>query len=120
MREGRLSGRLLRLGIAIVVLVRALGARGEESSDQRTREPESAPAGKRASASLARARTGIAGLVSGVFLLAAGAALGGAYAAWGEDGTADAAAVVESSSSGDYTTTDATADTTTAEIPTTS
>ena len=114
MREGRLPGRLLRLGIAIVVLVRALGARDEESTDQGTREPESAPARKRASAPLARARTGIAGLVSGVFLLAAGASLGGAYAAWGEDGTVDAAAVADSSSLADYTTTDATADTTTA------
>jgi hypothetical protein len=138
MREGRLPGRLLRLGIAIVVLVRALGARDEESTDQGRRELESAPAGKRASAPLARARTGIAGLVSGIFLLAAGASLGGAYAAWGEDGMADAAAVADSSSSADYTTTDATADTptaattepapvvdpvpetTTAEIPTTS
>jgi hypothetical protein len=114
MREGRLPGRLLRLGIAIVVLVRALGARDEERMDQGTREPESARAGKRASAPLARARAGIAGLVSGVFLLAAGASLGGAYAAWGEDGTVDAAAVAESSSSAEYTTTDATADTTTA------
>jgi hypothetical protein len=138
MREGRLPGRLLRLGIAIVVLIRALGARPEESTDQGTRKPESAPAGKRASAPLARARTGIAGLVSGIFLLAAGASLGGAYAAWGEDGMADGAAVAESSSSADETTTDATADTTpavttepapvvdpvpettTAEIPTTS
>jgi hypothetical protein len=114
MREGRLPGRLLRLGIAIVVLVRALGARDEESTDQGRRELESAPAGKRASAPLARARTGIAGLVSGIFLLAAGASLGGAYAAWGEDGMADAAAVADSSSSADYTTTDATAGTTTA------
>jgi hypothetical protein len=114
MREGRLPGRLLRLGIAIVVLVRALGARDEESTDHGRRELESAPAGKRASAPLARVRTGIAGLVSGIFLLAAGASLGGAYAAWGEDGMADAAAVADSSSSADYTTTDATADTTTA------
>jgi hypothetical protein len=114
MREGRLPGRLLRLGIAIVVLVRALGARDEEGTDQGGREPESASARKRPSAPLARARTGIAGLVSGVFLLAAGASLGGAYAAWGEDGVADAAAVADSSSSADYTTTDATADTTTA------
>ena len=114
MREGRLSGRLLRLGIAIVVLVRALGARGEESSDQRTREPESAPARKRASAPLARARTGIASLFAGVLLLAAGASLGGAYAAWGEDALTDAGAVAGSSSSTDDTTTDATADTTTA------
>jgi hypothetical protein len=113
MREGRLPGRLLRLGIAIVVLVRALGARDAESTDQGTREPVSAPVGKRASAPLARARTGIASLVSGIFLLAAGASLGGAYAAWGEDGTADAGAVAESSSSADYTT-NATADTTTA------
>jgi hypothetical protein len=114
MREGRLPGRLLRLGIAIVVLVRALGARDEESTDQGTREPESAPARKRASAPLARARTGIASLFAGVLLLAAGASLGGAYAAWGEDALTDAGAVAGSSSSTDDTTTDATADTTTA------
>ena len=114
MREGRLPGRLLRLGIGIVVLVRALGARDEESTDQGTREPESAPARKRASAPLARARTGIASLFAGVLLLAAGASLGGAYAAWGEDALTDAGAVAGSSSSTDDTTTDATADTTTA------
>jgi hypothetical protein len=114
MREGRLPGRLLRLGIGIVVLVRALGARDEESTDLGTREPESAPARKRASAPLARARTGIASLFAGVLLLAAGASLGGAYAAWGEDALTDAGAVAGSSSSTDDTTTDATADTTTA------
>ena len=114
MREGRLPGRLLRLGIGIVVLVRALGAQDEESTDQGTREPESAPARKRASAPLARARTGIASLFAGVLLLAAGASLGGAYAAWGEDALTDAGAVAGSSSSTDDTTTDATADTTTA------
>src|SRR6266508_3210568 len=120
MREGRLPGRLLRLGIAIVVLVRALGARDEESAaDHAARGTESAPAGKRASVPLARARTGIASLFAGVLLLAAGASLGGAYAAWGEDALTDAGAVAGSSSSADYTTTDAAADTTTAEIPTT-
>src|SRR6266511_4203679 len=114
MREGRLPGRLLRLGIAIVVLVRALGARDEESAaDHAARGTESAPAGKRASVPLARARTGIASLFAGVLLLAAGASLGGAYAAWGEDALTDAGAVAGSSSSADYTTTDAAADTTT-------
>jgi len=114
MREGRLPGRLLRLGIAIVVLARTLGARDEETTDQGTRERESALDGKPTPAPLARARTGIAGLVSGIFLLAAGASLGGAYAAWGEDGTAGAAAAAGSSLSTDVTTTDASADTTTA------
>ncbi len=135
MREGRTPGRLLRLGIAIVMLVRALGARHEESAaDHAARETESAPAGRRASVPLARARTGIAGLFSAMLLLAAGASLGGAYAAWGEDAMTDAAAVAGSSSSANDTTTDATTaattepapvedpapETTTAEIPTTS
>jgi hypothetical protein len=115
MREGRLPGRLLRLGIAIVVLVRALGAGDEGSAaDHAARGTESAPAGKRASVPLARARSGIASLFAGALLLAAGASLGGAYAAWGEDALTDAGAVAGSSSSADYTTTDATADTTTA------
>ena len=37
MREGRLPGRLLRLGIAIVVLVRALGASNQINNALRNR-----------------------------------------------------------------------------------